>query len=140
MRARIPTRRMAATPLRSVSIGDPSQPRNWQVFETVQRFPSMALQDIVWVMQKLRMVWMLALGGVSAWSADWLTDGGNVQRTAWQREEKLISTATAKDIKLLWKLKLDNEPRVMHSLFPPLIVSRVNMPGGPKEIAIEAGS
>ena len=83
---------------------------------------------------------MLALGGVSAWSADWLTDGGNVQRTAWQREEKLISTATAKDIKLLWKLKLDNEPRVMHSLFPPLIVSRVNMPGGPKEIAIEAGS
>src|SRR4030095_2065881 len=75
-----------------------------------------------------------------AWSADWLTDGGDVKRTGWQRDEKLLSTSTVKDVKLLWKLRLDNEPKVMHSLFPPLIVGRVNLPGGPREIAIEAGS
>jgi outer membrane protein assembly factor BamB len=82
----------------------------------------------------------LTLSTLLAWSADWLTDGGDVKRTGWQRDEKLLSTSTVKDVKLLWKLKLDNEPKVMHSLFPPLIVGRVNLPGGPREIAIEAGS
>src|SRR5579875_2131617 len=71
--------------------------------------------------------------------ADWLTDGGNPQRTAWQRDEKILSTATAKDIKLLWKIKLDNPPREMHNLFPPLIADKVNTSAGPKQIAIVAG-
>src|ERR1700724_2437573 len=80
------------------------------------------------------------LGCISAFGADWLTDGGNSQRTAWQKDEKTFTTANVKDMKLLWKLKLDNQPRVMHSLFPPLIVGRLNTPGGPKQVAIEAGS
>ena len=36
-----------------------------------------------------------------------------------------ISPASVKDMKLLWKLQLDNQPRQMHNLFPPLIVSDV---------------
>jgi outer membrane protein assembly factor BamB len=80
-----------------------------------------------------------ALGSVTAWSADWLTDGNNPQRTNWQKDEKLISISTAKDIKLLWKLKLDNQPREMHALFPVLIVDRVNTSVGPKQIALETG-
>src|SRR5215475_2764712 len=91
-------------------------------------------------MKKLSVVLALMLGGVAAWSADWLTDGGNSQRTAWQKDEKILTTANVKDMKLLWKLKLDNQPRVMHSLFPPLIIERVNTPDGTKQIAIEAGS
>ena len=72
--------------------------------------------------------------------ADWLTDGGDPQRTAWQKNETILSPATAKDIKLLWKVKLDNEPRQMHSLFPPLIVGNVTMPDGrTREIAVVAG-
>src|ERR1051326_1691582 len=82
---------------------------------------------------------MFAGAIVPAWTADWLTDGGNPQRTAWQKDEKILSPSTAKDIKLLWKLKLDNQPRVMHSLFPPLIIGRVETAAGPKQIAIEAG-
>ena len=70
------------------------------------------------------------LAGTPAWSADWLTDGGNPQRTAWQRDEKTLTTANVKDMKLLWKLKLDNQPRVMHSLFPPLIIGRLNTAAG----------
>src|SRR5947208_3539182 len=81
----------------------------------------------------------LAAGCVLSWGADWLTDGGNVQRTAWQKDEKILSTDSVKAMKLLWKLKLDNEPRQMHSLLPPLIVGRVNTPAGPKQILIETG-
>ncbi|HYW45947.1 MAG TPA: PQQ-binding-like beta-propeller repeat protein [Bryobacteraceae bacterium] len=81
----------------------------------------------------------IALGCTLGWGADWLTDGGNSLRTAWQKDEKILSTSSVKDMKLLWKLKLDNEPRQMHSLFPPLIVERVNTASGPKQIAIDAG-
>jgi outer membrane protein assembly factor BamB len=72
-------------------------------------------------------------------AADWLTDGGNPQRTAWQKDEKILTKADVKDMQLLWKIKLDNEPRQMHSLFPPLIVGSVNTANGPKEMLIEAG-
>ena len=81
----------------------------------------------------------ITLGGVLCWGADWLSDGYDTRRTAWQRDEKILSTDSVKNMKLLWKLQLDNQPREMHSLFPPLIVGKVNTPSGPKEIAIEAG-
>ena len=67
----------------------------------------------------------LFLGCFLAWGGDWLTDGGNPQRTGWQRDEKILNLENVKNMKLLWKLHLDNEPRQMHSLFPPLIVERV---------------
>ena len=73
------------------------------------------------------------------WKADWLTDTGNPQRTNWQNDETIFTAASAKDIKLLWKLKLENEPCQMHSLLPPLIIERVETPGWPKKIAIKAG-
>jgi len=90
-------------------------------------------------MRVLLIVLALGLASVAARSADWLTDGNNPQRTNWQRDEKILTPANAKDIKLLWKLKLDNEPREMHSLLPPLIVERVNTSAGPRQIAIETG-
>ena len=62
--------------------------------------------------------------------ANWLTDGGDNQRTAWQRNETLITTDSVKNMKLLWKLQLDNQPRQMHNLFPPLIVSDVTTVAG----------
>lgn len=91
-------------------------------------------------MRKLTILIAMTLGCVGGRSADWLTDGGNSQRTNWQKDEKTVTTANVKDIKLLWKLKLDNQPKVMHSLFPPLIIGSVNTPSGPKQLAIEAGS
>src|SRR5881397_3611114 len=91
-------------------------------------------------MQRFLIVGELILGGILAWGADWLTDGGNPQRTAWQKDEKILTTDNVKNMKLLWKIQLDNEPRVMHSLFPPLIAGRVNTSSGPKQIAIVAGS
>ncbi len=90
-------------------------------------------------MSRFLMVACLVAGAAPAFCADWLTDGGNSYRTAWQKDEKILNTANVKGMKLLWKIRLDNQPRQMHSLFPPLIIERVNTPAGPKQLAIEAG-
>src|SRR5258706_10527958 len=93
-------------------------------------------------MRSFGMVLAFACCG-AAWGgpqrADWLTDGGNPERTAWQKNEKILTTGNVNNMKLLWKIKLPNEPRQMHSLLPPLIIGRANTSSGPKEIAIETG-
>src|SRR5207245_11402967 len=68
--------------------------------------------------------------------ADWLTDGGNPKRTAWQQEERTVTTRNARDIELLWKITLDNLPREMHSLLPALVVGRASTREGPKQIVV----
>jgi outer membrane protein assembly factor BamB len=75
----------------------------------------------------------------SSAKANWLTDGGDNQRTAWQKNETRITTESVKNMKLLWKVQLDNQPRQMHNLFPPLLVSDVTTAQGPKDIAVVAG-
>ena len=79
------------------------------------------------------------LGCVSASAADWLTDGGNPQRTAWQEDETIFTVENVHQTKLLWKIKLDNEPRQMHALLPALIAEKVATPQGTKEVALVAG-
>src|SRR6266496_1888078 len=81
----------------------------------------------------------LAAACIVCRAADWLTDGYDVKRTAWQRDEKILSAASVKNMKLLWKLKLENEPRQMHSLFPPLIIGKLSTRNGPREVLIETG-
>jgi outer membrane protein assembly factor BamB len=93
----------------------------------------------------------VALGAAAAWTAvspvvaqgprkaDWLTDGADPQRTAWQRNETILTKDTVKDMKLLWTVKTDNQSRQMHNLFPPLIAGNVATASGTKEIAILAG-
>jgi outer membrane protein assembly factor BamB len=71
--------------------------------------------------------------------ANWLTDGGDPQRSSWQRHETLLSPASVKDMKLIWKLQLDNEAKQLHNLFPPMIVSDVKTAQGLKQIGIVAG-
>ncbi len=107
-------------------------------------------------MTRRLVVWsIICLGWTAAWialpdaqqqynqgqpgKAHWLTDGGDPQRTLWQRNETIITKDSVKNMKLAWKLQLDNEPRQMHNLFPPLIVSDVATADGQKEIAVVAG-
>ncbi len=89
-------------------------------------------------MRKIIFISALTLCSVLGWSADWLTDGGDSQRTHWQKDEKLISPATAKNLKLLWKIQLDAKPRVMSNLYTALITNRVTTNSGPKQIALVA--
>jgi outer membrane protein assembly factor BamB len=71
--------------------------------------------------------------------SDWPTDGGNPQRTNWQKDETILTKDNVGRLKILWKIKLDNVPRQMHSLFPPLIVDQVPTRNGKRQIALEAG-
>ncbi len=71
--------------------------------------------------------------------ADWLTDGGNVERTAWQQNETILTTANVKNMKLLWKTRIDNPPRQMHNLLPVLVIGRVETSKGPKQMVIVTG-
>ncbi len=75
----------------------------------------------------------------SVWSAEWPTDGADPKRTAWQQNEKILSKDNVKNLKVLWKLQLDNKPQEMHSLFAPMIVEGVRTPSGVKEIGIVGG-
>ncbi|HTM50274.1 MAG TPA: PQQ-binding-like beta-propeller repeat protein [Bryobacteraceae bacterium] len=81
----------------------------------------------------------LLLTAAIACGADWLTDGGDVKRNNWQKDEKIINPSNAKDIRLLWKIKLDNKPRQMHSLLEPLVIGKLNTGSGPKQVVIQAG-
>jgi outer membrane protein assembly factor BamB len=89
---------------------------------------------------KLNVVVAVVIASMSTQAADWLTDSGGPRRTGWQREETLLSKDSAKDMRLLWKIKLDNQPREMHALLPPLLVEHVPTSKGEKQIAIVAGS
>src|SRR4030095_6376129 len=89
---------------------------------------------------------LLLVGCIAGWSpaqgskpAYCRTDGGTPQRTAWQQDEKTLTPANVKDMKLLWKIKLDNQPREMHNLLPALVVGRVSTASGPKQIVIVTG-
>ncbi len=90
-------------------------------------------------MNRVRLGVLIAFISTCAHSAEWLTNGGDPQRTNWQRDEHILSPANVKDLKLLWKFKLDNQPREMHSLFPPLLVTGIPTSTGARDMAIEAG-
>src|ERR1700693_6159648 len=60
-----------------------------------------------------------------AFGADWPTDGGDSKRNNWQRNETILNRGNIGGLQLLWKSKLDNQPRQMHSLLEPLVIGEV---------------
>src|SRR4029450_3670474 len=94
-------------------------------------------------MQSRRVVQCLTaaviISSIPLLASDYLTEGGDAGRTGWMRDEKVFTAANVKDMKLLWKIKLDSQPRQMHKLFPPLGAERVATERGPREVAIVAG-
>jgi outer membrane protein assembly factor BamB len=70
---------------------------------------------------------------------DWLTDGGDNQRTGWNRNEKILTKENVKDLKLLWKIQTGNDPRALHALMPVLVVGRLNTPAGTKQVGFVSG-
>jgi outer membrane protein assembly factor BamB len=70
---------------------------------------------------------------------DWLTDGGDNERTGWQRHETILTKDNVRNLKVLWKIQTDNQPRALHGLMPVLIVGRLNTAKGPSQIGIVSG-
>src|SRR6476620_9879197 len=85
----------------------------------------------------------LGLAVLASWvplmASDYLTEGNDPGRTGWMKDEKVFTLANVKDMKLLWKVKLDSQPREMHNLFSPLIAERATTARGAREVAIVAG-
>src|SRR5208283_2047042 len=91
-------------------------------------------------MLKFSVLALIASSCAHLGAADWLTFGGDAQRTGWQKRESSITTQNVKDLQLLWKMKFENAQKGMYSIFEPLIVGSVITNHGFKEMAIVAGS
>jgi outer membrane protein assembly factor BamB len=70
---------------------------------------------------------------------DWLTDGGDNQRTGWNKDEQVLTKDNVKNLKLLWKLETRNQVRALHSLMPVLVVGQMTTPSGLKQVGYLAG-
>jgi outer membrane protein assembly factor BamB len=70
---------------------------------------------------------------------DWITDGGDNQRTGWNQQENTLTKDNVKNLKLLWKLETRNQVRALHSLIPVLVVGRMTTQSGTKQVGYLAG-
>ncbi len=81
---------------------------------------------------------LILLTGIAA--ADWLTFGGDPQRTSWARNESILNKQNVGTMEMKFKLKLDNAPKELTSLMQPVVIDQVKTPRGIKEFVIVAGS
>ena len=88
---------------------------------------------------KLSLLCGVVLSCAVGWSADYLMEGGDSGRTGWLKGDKSFTVDNVRGMKLLWKTKLDSQPREMHNLFPPLIANGVDTKAGKKELLVVAG-
>jgi glucose dehydrogenase len=73
-------------------------------------------------------------------AAEWLTFGGDPQRSGWAKEETTLAKDNVKQLQLEWKLKLENEPKQLNALTVPVVVNPVYTNHGSFEYVIVAGS
>jgi outer membrane protein assembly factor BamB len=66
---------------------------------------------------------------------NWPTYGGDAQRSGWEGTDAMISRDSVKDLRLLWKMKLDAQPRGTQPVTPPVILGRLISYRGFKELA-----
>src|SRR5712691_10062691 len=73
---------------------------------------------------------------------NWTTTSGDAQRTSWVKSDPRISRESVRKpgFQLLWKTKLENQPRQMESLTQPLLLSNIISYKGFKALAFVGGS
>src|SRR5215470_14789906 len=73
------------------------------------------------------LVWISVSKAQGRGGADWMTDNGDAQRSAWVRTDAKISPGSMQKpgFKFLWKLKLNNQPKQLNSLTPPATLERL---------------
>src|SRR5689334_6781263 len=74
--------------------------------------------------------------------ANWSTANGDPQRTAWVRADPQISKENVQKgvVQLLWKLKLNNDPRQLNALTEPVVIGRLITYKGFKDLMFLSGS
>jgi len=81
---------------------------------------------------------LLAVTGF-AWAGDWTTFGHDPQRTGWAFEETAISPATAGQMGLLWKTKVDNQYYSLSALTAPVAAANSATVKGVRSVVYVAG-
>ncbi len=79
-------------------------------------------------------------GGQAKGDAEWTTSSGDPARDAWQRGDSQITPQTAKDIQLLWKVKVVNKTMGLQSFREPLIIFGVKTKSGVRNLALLVGA
>src|SRR5688572_24481389 len=89
---------------------------------------------------------VLCFGGISwavhaqsARSREWLTWGGDSERTGWNRSETILSKQSVGRLVLKWKTQIDKEVSIEiesgnSMLTAPLVAQGVRTPQGPKTV------
>src|SRR3954462_3683393 len=74
--------------------------------------------------------------------SNWTTTGGDAQRTAWVKTDPRISKESLQKpgLQLLWKTKLENQPKQLESLTQPMLLSNIISYKGFKALAFVGGS
>ena len=80
-----------------------------------------------------------AQAGSSAELMDYWTDGADIERSGWIKNEKILTKANVGTLKLKWKLETGNQPRALHSLMPVLVIGQLSTPAGMKQVGIVSG-
>jgi hypothetical protein len=75
------------------------------------------LDMMIWQSRYWAIAFFVAAASLNG--ANWPTFAGNPQRDGWAKEETSLSSANAKDIKLEWKIQLDNVSKELNSLTAP---------------------
>jgi outer membrane protein assembly factor BamB len=83
-------------------------------------------------------LWLLLTAAIA--TGQWNTFGGDAQRTGWARTESILNKDTAGTLEVKWKLQLDNGPKELTSLTPPVVADNIKTEHGLKEFVIVAGS
>lgn len=72
--------------------------------------------------------------------ANWNNSGGDAQHSGWERTDPRISKDTVRDLQLLWKMKLEPQPKGPRPLQPPTLLGNLISYRGFKELAFVASS
>lgn len=81
----------------------------------------------------------LALTAQAALGGSWATYGHDGRRSGWAAEEKTLSPGNVSQLRLQWKVKLDNEPYSLAALTAPLVATHVATENGVRSVVYIAG-
>jgi hypothetical protein len=90
-------------------------------------------------MGKIAVSGVLICSSIVMWAADYVAGGWDPGRTGWVRDERIFNKTNVRNMRLLWKVKLDSNTRQMHNLMVPTVIEKVATPAGTREIAVLSG-
>lgn len=81
-----------------------------------------------------------AVFATCSFAGDWVTFGGDAQRSGWAKDETKFTKDSVKNMKLLWSTKLDNEAKELNSLTVPVVLINKPTTKGFRDIIVVAGA